>query len=177
MSSTSKNDNLIVGKITAVYGVKGWVKIYSFTDPMENVFNYEPWLLKIDGVLKPVQVEASKRHGKGLIAKLAGVDDRDIAQNYCGKEISVAAAQLPDLEEGEYYWSQLQNLSVYTESGQLLGKVVRLMETGSNDVLVIKGNADSIDLKERLLPYLPDQVIKEINLETGTMRVDWDPEF
>ncbi|WP_415892656.1 ribosome maturation factor RimM [Neptuniibacter sp. QD29_5] len=177
MSSNPNNEQLIVGKITAVYGVKGWVKIYSHTDPMENIFNYKPWLLKVDGVLKPVEVEASKRHGKGLIAKLAGVDDRDIAAKYCGYDIAVDSSQLPDLDEGEYYWSQLQNLLVYTESDQLLGKVVRLMETGANDVLVVKGTADSIDQKERLLPYLPDQVIKKIDLETGAMWVDWDPEF
>ncbi|PIE20758.1 MAG: ribosome maturation factor RimM [Neptuniibacter caesariensis] len=177
MNRTSNNDYIIVGTITAVYGVKGWVKIYSNTDPIENIFNYTPWLLKLDGVLKPVEVEASKRHGKGLIAKLVGVDDRDIARNYCGLDISVTADQLPELEAGEYYWSQLQDLLVYTESDQLLGKVKRLMETGANDVLVVKGTADSIDQKERLLPYLPDQVIKEINLETGTMRVDWDPDF
>ena len=81
------------------------------------------------------------------------------------------------MDAGEYYWSQLQDLLVYTESDQLLGKVSHLLETGSNDVLVVKGTADSIDQKERLLPYLPDQVIKNIDLETGTMRVDWDPEF
>lgn len=177
MGSNSNKENMVLGKITAVYGIKGWVKIYSFTDPMENVFNYTPWQLKIDGSLKTVEVEASKRHGKGLIAKLAGVDDRDVARTYCGHEIIADSNLLPELEEGEYYWSQLQNLLVYTESGQLLGKVSHLMETGSNDVLVVKATKDSIDQQERLLPYLPDQVIKEIDLETGTMRVDWDPEF
>ncbi|WP_286236731.1 ribosome maturation factor RimM [Neptuniibacter halophilus] len=177
MSSSSAQETMVLGKITAVYGVKGWVKIYSFTDPMENIFDYSPWLLKIDGRVKPVEVESSKRHGKGLIAKLAGVDDRDLARSYCGLEISTDANQLPQLEEGEYYWNQLQKLLVYTESGVLLGKVSHLLETGSNDVLVVKGTKDSVDQKERLLPYLPEQVIKEIDLETGTMRVDWDPEF
>jgi len=177
MSSNPSNEHLIVGKITAVYGIKGWVKIFSHTDPMENIFNYKPWLVNVGGVLKPLEVETSKRHGKGLVAKLVGVDDRDIARKYCGLDISVAASQLPVLDAGEYYWSQLQDLLVYTESDQLLGKVSHLLETGSNDVLVVKGTADSIDQKERLLPYLPDQVIKNIDLETGTMRVDWDPEF
>lgn len=177
MSSSSANKTLLIGKITAVYGIKGWVKIYSHTDPMENIFNYSPWLLKIDGQLKPVQVEAGKRHGKGLVAKLVGVDDRDIARTYCGLEIATDADLLPELEEGEYYWNQLQKLLVYTESGELLGKVSHLLETGANDVLVVKATKDSIDDRERLLPYLPEQVIKEIDLETGTMRVDWDPEF
>ncbi|WP_067984166.1 ribosome maturation factor RimM [Neptuniibacter pectenicola] len=177
MSSDPSNEYLIVGTISAVYGIKGWVKIYSNTDPIDNIFSYKPWLVKINGVLKPLEVETGKRHGKGLVAKLVGVDDREIARKYCGLEISVDASQLPKLEAGEYYWSQLQDLLVYTESDQLLGKVSHLLETGSNDVLVVKGTADSIDQKERLLPYLPDQVIKNIDLETGTMRVDWDPGF
>ena len=177
MSSASNKENMVLGKITAVYGIKGWLKIYSFTDPMENIFEYQPWRLNVGGTLKEVKVEASKKHGKGLIAKLDGVDDRNIAQTYCGYEILADSGLLPELKEGEYYWSQLQNLLVYTESDQLLGKVIRLMETGANDVLVVKGTADSIDQKERLLPYLPDQVIKKIDLETGAMWVDWDPEF
>ena len=165
------------GSITAVYGVKGWVKIYSHTDPLENIFNYSPFTLKIGGELKTVEVETGKRHGKGLVAKLAGVDDRDVAQKYCGAEIVTNTDQLPELEEGEFYWSQLESLLVYTESGVLLGKVSHLLETGANDVLVVKGTTESIDKNERLLPYLPGQVVKEIDLETGTMRVDWDPEF
>lgn len=177
MSGNNLGDKTVLGRISSVYGVKGWVKIYSHTDPMENILTYSPWLLKIKGEWKPVEVEASKRHGKGLIAKLAGVDDREIARTYNGIEIAVESERLPDLEEGEFYWSQLENLKVYTESGVLLGKVSHLMETGANDVLVVKGNAESIDRNERLIPYLPDQVIKEIDLETGTIRVDWDPEF
>lgn len=177
MSSGTQQENMVLGKITAVYGIKGWVKIYSFTDPMENIFTYQPWQLKVGNTLKNVKVSASKKHGKGLIAKLEGVDDRNTAQTYCGYEIQADSNLLPALEEGEYYWNQLKGLLVYTESEQLLGKVSHLMETGSNDVLVVKASKDSIDQQERLLPYLPDQVIKKIDLETGTMRVDWDPEF
>lgn len=177
MSGKSERENLVLGSVTAVYGVKGWVKIYSNTDPMENIFKYTPWTLKLNGEFKTVELETGKRHGKGLIAKLVGIDDRDVARAYCGAEITASADLLPELEEGEYYWSQLVNLLVVTESGELLGKVSHLMETGANDVLVVKGTAESLDREQRLIPYLPDQVIKEINLETGTMRVDWDPEF
>jgi 16S rRNA processing protein RimM len=177
MGSETKDGNMVLGSITAVYGVKGWVKIYSHTDPLDNIFEYAPFTLKIGGELKTVEVEAGKRHGKGLVAKLVGVDDRDVAQKFCGAEIVIKADQLPNLEEGEFYWNQLENLLVYTESGLLLGKVSHLLETGANDVLVVKGTTESIDKNERLLPYLPGQVVKEIDLETGTMRVDWDPEF
>ena len=111
------------------------------------------------------------------MAKLAGVDDREIARQYCGMDIAIEKSLLPELGDGDFYWSQLEKLDVLTESGEKLGKVSHLIATGSNDVLVVKGNADSIDRKERLIPYLPDQVVKEINLEEGTIRVDWDPEF
>ncbi len=177
MSKKASQELVVLGRVASVYGVKGWVKIYSHTDPMENILTYSPWLLKIDGQWKPFEVEAGKQHGKGLIAKLAGVDDRELARQYNGVEIAVEQSRLPQLAEGEYYWSQLENLMVYTEAGVLLGKVSHLIETGANDVLVVKGTAESIDRNERLLPYLPDQVVKEINLEAGTMRVDWDPEF
>lgn len=173
----SQHDVTVVGKITSVYGVKGWVKIYSFTSPMENILAYAPWQLKMGGQWKPYKVAESKQHGKGLIARLEGVNDRELARQFCGVEIAIDKALLPELDAGEFYWSQLEQLAVYTLNGELLGRVSHLIETGSNDVLIVKGNAESIDRRERMIPYLPDQVIKEINLETGTMRVDWDPEF
>lgn len=167
----------LIGKLAAPYGVKGWLKVYSYTDPMNNVFVYQPWQVKRDGQLASVKLEASKPHGKGLIAKLAGIDTPEQAKEWTGAEIFVSMDQLPALESGEYYWSQLENLLVLTESGELLGRVDHLIETGSNDVLVVHPTAESRDQTERLIPYLPDQVVKEIDLNTGTIRVDWDPEF
>ncbi len=168
---------MVVGKITSVYGVKGWVKIYSYTEPMENILNYSPWLVRLEGRLQTVQIEQGKRHGKGLVAKLTGCNDRDQAQAYCGNEISVDQAQLPALSGEEFYWHQLENLIVVTESQEVLGRVDYLISTGSNDVLVVKGTAESIDQRERLIPYLPEQVVTDINLEEGTIRVEWDSEF
>ncbi|MEH6649498.1 MAG: ribosome maturation factor RimM [Motiliproteus sp.] len=168
---------MVLGKVTSVYGVKGWVKVYSDTEPMQNILNYAPWYIKLNGRLQEIKVEQGKVHGKGLVAKLAGCDDRDKARVYCGSEIYVSRELLPALEQGEYYWSQLEKLNVVTESGVELGQVDHLIATGSNDVLVIKSTKQSIDKRERMIPYLPEQVIKEINLEQGTIRVDWDPEF
>ncbi|MEH6446862.1 MAG: ribosome maturation factor RimM [Oceanospirillaceae bacterium] len=177
MKTYKTEDLTIVGQITSVYGIKGWLKIYSHTEPMEGILDYKPWLIQRNGQWVPIDVEVSRKHGKGLVAKLEKVDDRDIARQYCGADIAVERSGLPELEVGEYYWSQLEQLTVYTLSGEELGKVSHLIETGSNDVLVVKGDSNSIDLRERMVPYLPDQVVKEINLEEGTMRVDWDPEF
>lgn len=171
-------DKLVtLGRVTSLYGVRGWVKIYSHTEPMENILNYSPWYLKRDNTWLTVKIDQGKRHGKGLVAKLVGCDDRDDAKQYCGLDIAVDQQQLPDLKSDEYYWHQLEKLNVVTESNVLLGRVEYLIATGSNDVLVVKGTKESIDKRERLIPYLPDQVVKEINLEAGTIRVDWDPEF
>lgn len=167
----------LIGKLTAPYGIKGWVKVHSYTDPIENVFSYKPWQIKRDGQWVSKKLEAHKPHGKGLIAKLAGIETPEQVQEWNGAEIYVSIDQLPVLDAGEYYWSQLENLLVMTESGVLLGRVDHLIETGSNDVLVVHATTDSLDQTERLIPYLPDQVIKEIDLKAGTIRVDWDPEF
>lgn len=177
MSGQPDNSLMVIGKITSVYGIKGWVKLYSYTDPMENIFNYQPWQLRIADNLQKLDVQSGKRQGKGLIAKIAGVDDRSEAYKYCGYEILVASSLLPELEQGEFYWSQLQNLLVYTEAGLLLGKVSHLLETGANDVLVVKSTAESIDQRERLLPYIPEQVIINIDLAAGFMQVNWEAEF
>ncbi|MEM5529757.1 ribosome maturation factor RimM [Gammaproteobacteria bacterium AS21] len=177
MKAYKTEDLTIVGQITSVYGVKGWLKVYSHTEPMDGIFDYKPWLIKRNGQWVPVTVEVSRKHGKGLVVKLDKVDDRDVARQYCGIDIAIERSKLPQLEVGEYYWSQLERLTVYTLTDQVLGKVSHLIETGSNDVLVVKGDENSIDSRERMIPYLPDQVVKEINLETGSMRVDWDPEF
>ncbi|WP_210396497.1 ribosome maturation factor RimM [Motiliproteus sediminis] len=178
MSVESQSSELVeLGKITSLYGVKGWVKVYSHTEPMENILDYSPWKLKLDGRWTAVKVEQGKRHGKGMIAKLAGCEDRDQASRYCGAAIAVERSVLPDLDGEEYYWHQLEKLTVVTESGVNLGRVDYLIATGSNDVLVVKGTAESHDKRERLIPYLPDQVVKEINLKAGTIRVEWDPEF
>lgn len=168
---------MVLGKVTSVYGVKGWVKVYSDTEPMQNILNYKPWYINLNGRLQEIKVDQGKVHGKGLVAKLAGCDDRDKARDYCGAEIYVDRELLPALDQGEYYWHQLEKLNVVTVSGVELGQVDHLIATGSNDVLVIKSSKQSVDKRERMIPYLPEQVIKEINLEQGTIRVDWDPEF
>ena len=105
------------------------------------------------------------------------IETPEAARSYCEVEIAVPRSVLPKLDEGDYYWSQLEKLLVYTESGELLGRVDHLIETGANDVLVVKGTDESVDRETRLIPYVPDQVVKQVDLNTGTLRVDWDPEF
>ncbi|WP_241505828.1 ribosome maturation factor RimM [Parahaliea mediterranea] len=167
---------LTVGKITGCYGIKGWVKIHAYTDPQENFLNYPGWVLRRRGADEPIEFDAGKRHGKGLVAHIRGVDDRTAAEGFRGLEVAVAADSLPVLEEGDFYWHQLEGLAVWcaTDEGEvLLGRVDYLIETGANDVLVVKATDDSIDDRERLIPYLPGDVVTRVDVETGRITVDW----
>lgn len=169
---------VVIAKITTVFGVKGWVKIHSFTQPMENFLDYDHCEFRKNGQWQVLEIDQSRVHGKGIVAHLRGVDDREQAREYCGLELSVAADALPALQSDEFYWHQLIGLSVYTTHGdRLLGKVDHLIETGANDVLVVKACQGSIDDRERLVPYLPGQYIDDIDLEAGRLSVAWDPEF
>lgn len=177
-----RDDLVVLGRVTSVYGIKGWVKIFSETEPMQAILEYHPWFIKPPSQdWQPITLAGGKPHGKGLVVRFAGCEDRDMAAAYRGAVIAVPKANLPDLDEGDYYWHQLEGLRVY--SGKLdgepllLGRVSHLMETGANDVMVVKACEGSIDTRERLLPYLPGQVVTRVDLQLGEIRVDWDPEF
>lgn len=177
MSEFNAEDVVVLGRFNSPFGVQGWVKVYSYTEPMENIQSYKPWLIKQKDGWQPIKVKAVKTQGKGLIAKLDNIDTPEAARLYCEVEIAVPKSALPNLDEGDFYWSQLQNLKVINESGELLGRVDHLMETGANDVLVVKGDAESIDRETRLIPYVPEQVVRLVDLESGTIRVDWGSDY
>lgn len=169
---------VILGKVGAVYGVKGWVKIHSFTDEQEAILDYFPWSLKLGNKTKSVEISDWRKHNNGLIVKVNDVDDRDVAQALVGSDIIVTEEALPDLPEGEFYWRDLIGMSVVNVQGYDLGTVSDLLETGANDVLVVKANSnDGFGKKERLIPYLFEQVVKEISAENKQICVDWDPGF
>jgi 16S rRNA processing protein RimM len=178
--AVNPDELVVVGKITTVYGVKGWVKVHSFTEPMENIFGYPNCYIERDGQWRQIALEDGKKHGKGLISRIEGVQDREEARLYCQCNIAVPAGDMPPLEDDEFYWHQLEGLKVLTtvnDEDVLLGKVSHLIETGANDVLVVRKCAGSIDRQERMIPYVPEQYVLDIDLEAGVIRVDWDPEF
>ncbi len=162
---------VIVGRIVGLYGIQGWVKIRSHTQPPENILNYQPWMLGTHGQWREVRIQAGRVHGKGIVAQVAGSEDRDAARGLIGADIAVYRRQLPAVEPDRYYWTDLVGLEVLDLGGRSLGKVDHLMATGANDVLVVRGE------RERLIPFIKDQVIKEVDLDRGILTADWDADF
>ncbi len=166
-------ERIQIGEISGVYGVKGWVKIYSYTQPRENVLHYSPWQLSHRGEVRTLKVMEGRRQGKAVVARLQGIESREQAEALRGARISIERSQLLPLAEGEYYWADLIGLEVFDSLGNSLGKVTNLMETGANDVLLVHGE----DGREILIPWIREQVIQEVDLEAGSIRVDWDPDY
>lgn len=162
---------IVLGRVSGLFGVRGWVKVFSETDPRQGIAAYSPWQLRLQGDWKAIEVESGRRHGKSVIAKLRGIDDREAAAALLDAEIAVWRSQLPAAAEGEFYWADLEGLAVRTAEGVELGAVSHLIETGANDVLVVRGE------RERLIPFVRGQVVKTVDLERGLVVVDWDPEF
>jgi len=165
----SVNKQVALGYISAVHGIKGWVKVHSWTRPMEAILDYQPWLLGEDK--RSVKIVDGRKQGKGMAALLPGYDNREQAVALVGQQIFVNRDQMPATARDEYYWSDLEGLEVHTTGGELLGRVERLMETGANDVLVIRGK------REHLVPFIQGQYVTRVDLEGGVIEVDWDPEF
>jgi len=175
---TMSSDKIVVGKFGATYGIRGWLKVFSYTDNTESIFDYSPWFVEQGGKWVEYKVESWKRHNKGLVVKLDGLDVREDAQLMTNFEILIDPAVLPELPEDEFYWRDLIGMQVVTGNGYDLGTVSDLLETGSNDVLVVKANLkDAFGQKERLIPFLEEQVIKHIDREAQRIEVDWDPGF
>ena len=158
----------MLGRVSGLFGVKGWVKVFSYTRPRETILDYERWFLRQQGDWRPVGVREGKRHGKSVIACLEGVDDRDTAAGLIDCDIAVSRDDLPAAEEGTYYWADLEGLEVVHKDGTVLGTVAYLLETGANDVLVLEGE------KERLIPFIAEEVILDVDIARGVIRVDWE---
>lgn len=174
---TDSADELVVGAINGVYGIKGWVKVYSYTSPLEQILAYQPWILRKGAKQKALKIADGKAHGKGIIILPDGFETRSDAESLIGYEIWINRTQLPDLPEGEFYWHELQGMTVINEANLVLGKVEQIIETGANDVLVVKSNEASIDDRERLIPLVMDQVVLRVDTAVREIRVDWDADY
>ena len=157
--------------MTGLYGVKGWIKVHSYTHPRENIVNFRHWTLRQGDDHAPVAVEDGRLQGRTVVAKLREIDDRDEARALIGAEITVERDDLPPCEPGEYYWADLEGLGVHTESGENLGYVDYLFSTGAHDILVVAGD------RQRLIPFVMQRVVREIDLKRGLIVVDWDGDY
>lgn len=162
---------LKLGSISGVFGVKGWLKVFANTDKKENILSYQPWYVERNKVRKAVKLKAGKPHGKTIIVLIEGIDDRNEAEKWVGCDIYIPSDQLPVLSKDEYYWSDLIGLKVVSVDGVDFGVIDHMLETGANDVIVVKGD------RERLIPYVTGQVVKSVDLEEQKMVVDWGVDF
>jgi 16S rRNA processing protein RimM len=161
---------VIMARVAGPFAVKGWIKLQVFTQRVDSLLDYPVWWLGSDARWEPAEVETGSVHGSSLVAKLKGVDGREDAEALRGREVAVPRAALPRSEAGEYYWADLEGLQVRNLEGQALGWVAGLLETGANQVLVVRGE------RERLIPFV-DAVVKSVDLARGELVVDWGADF
>jgi 16S rRNA processing protein RimM len=164
-----KKDLVVIGHITNPHGVKGWVRIYSETDPRLGIFDYQPWMIGKDN--RVIRVLQGRKQGKHLVAELQGVSDRETAESLGEQQIAIFREQLPELEESRYYWADLIGLNVVTLTGQGLGTIKQMIATGANDVMQVSGD------RERLIPFIDKIYIKRVDFVEKSVEVDWDPDF
>jgi 16S rRNA processing protein RimM len=160
-------DFIHVGRINGLFGTRGWVKVFSHTRPRENLLTYNPWFLRKDGEWQPFQVMEARQHHGGVIARLAGVDDRDQAGALVRRDVAITREQLAPAPADGYYWADLIGLRVVNLDGEELGRVSSLMETGAHDVLRIEG------AREYLVPFVRNVYVLSVDLGAGQMQVDW----
>lgn len=164
-----------VGRVSGVFGVRGWVRVHSWTSPPENIVRYSPWQLhggREQGsgpVLYPVV--DGRAHGSGVVARLDGVDDRDAAEKLIGASIEVLRTQLGSPGAEQFFWVDLVGMQVRTPQGQDLGAVDHLFETGANDVMVVVGE------RRHLVPFVYGSVIRSVDPEQRLIIADWDQDF
>ena len=159
-----------MGRILAPFGVKGWVKVQPNTADIRNLLAYRNWWVGQEGDWREIAVAEAKVQGSTVVAKLAGCGDREAAAMLRGKAVAVPRSALPEAKSGEFYWADLIGLAVVNEEAHELGRVVGMLETGANDVLVVQGE------RERLIPFIAT-VVREVDLPSGIVRVDWAADY
>ncbi|MEY4642062.1 MAG: rRNA processing protein RimM [Pseudomonadota bacterium] len=168
--------HVVMGRIGAPHGIKGWVKLISFTDPLVNLLEYDYFWVAEGNALRKIEIDEARPQGQTLVGHIKGCDVREETRQYTGLELMLPKSELPVLDEG-YYWHQLEGLRVVNLAGEDLGVVDHLLATGANDVLIVRGDAASVDQEERLVPYVSGQVVKEVDLTARVVRVDWGKDY
>ncbi|HEY4583804.1 MAG TPA: ribosome maturation factor RimM [Lysobacter sp.] len=171
--TNSPGRRILVGRVVGAFGVRGEVKLESWTEPRSAIFGYRPWILRdTRGNERELMGVRGRQVGKGLSAEIPGVEDRDAAEAMRGTEVYVDRSALPKPAEGEFYWIDLEGLDVVNLEGVALGRVSHLFATGANDVLVARDGD-----RERMIPFVRPQYVTAVDIEAGRITVDWDPDF
>lgn len=175
MTGLTDKNPVLLGRITGVFGVRGWVRLYSYTDPREAILEYKDCQARVGGEWQAIDWSEGRRHGKSVIAKLHGVDDRDTAASWIGTDIAIPRDALPEAAAGSYYWSDLEGLEVINRDGSSLGTVSHLLETGANDVLVVSKNGEkNKGNQEVLIPFVQQRYVLDVDIAGGRIHVDWE---
>lgn len=163
-----------MGRVVAPYGIKGWIKLQTFTEAPQGLLQYAVWQMGREGSWQPRVVESAKQHGAAVVAKLEGIADREQAAALQGQRVAVSRDIFPEAGADEYYWSDLVGLAVINTAGVTLGKVSRVFGTGANDVLVVEDKVAGE--RERLLPFI-GPVIRKVDLAGSVIVVDWEADY
>lgn len=169
--SGARRKLVTLGRVNGLLGVKGWLKIYSYTDPRDSIVGFSTWVLRTGDDEQTVELEDGRKHGRTVVVKLKAIDDRDQAEALVGADIAVERDALAPCDPGEYYWTDLEGSTVVTAQGESLGRLDHLFETGGHDVMVVIGD------RRRLIPFVQEKVVREVRLEQHIIVVDWDPTF
>lgn len=178
-------DRIKIGQLRAAYGLQGWLWVYSETDPMANLFDYQPWWFETAQGWSTLTVRRWRTQGKGIVVRLNEVEDRTAAERMQGTDVYISKAQLPKPAEDEYYWSDLKGVLVYgvaedadgvAAARPLLGAIFELFETGANDVIVVRPCAGSVDQAERLIPW-HSSTVQSIDMAARRMEVNWGVDY
>ena len=168
---------IVVGRIGRTHGVKGWLKLQSWTSPAENILEFAHLAVGTKNGLERLRIDQSRWQSGNLLVHFEGYDEPELAGRFTGCEVAVEASELAELEAGEYYWHQLQGLRVINLAGENFGRVGHLLETGANDVLVVEPEAGSIDDRQRLIPLVWERVVRRVDLQACVIEVDWGADF
>jgi len=163
-----------VGKISGCFGVQGWMKIFSFTEPRNNILKYSPLYISRKGEWIEVKVTGGRVQGKGVVMGLVDITDRDQVLALIGSELAIKKTQLKPTNKDEFYWSELIGLEVVNLKDERLGQVDSLLETGANDVLVVQNKENKT---EQLIPFVMDEVIQLVDMDNKVIQVDWELDY
>jgi 16S rRNA processing protein RimM len=171
-NKATASEPVVLGRVSGLYGIKGWIRVHSYTEPREALLGYRHWLLRADSGWAEKDLAEGRRHGKSLVARLADTEDRNAAAPWIGADIAVPRDSMPEAGEGQYYWADLEGLQVRHRDGRVLGRVASMLATGANDVMVVQ--ASGAAEHEILIPFVPEVYVLRVDVAGGVIDVDWE---